>query len=499
MPETQEDFPMNKAKYIIVTEKPDLFTQITDRIVMTPSDFIAMKDFSIFSTKTKVINLSNRYDYLSKGYYVSLLAEARGNPCIPDASNIISLNWKRNHEFAIPELNSLLEKNYKEKCIDPLTRTYTSFFGRHENPAIELVTRRVFDLFRFPVISIEIKCVQNGKWAVNKIDTPPFTSLIKEQSALFHDALAKFTGSAWKNQSNKKQERYWIAILHNPDEQHSPSNKAALKKFITIGKKMGLWVELITKQDFSTLLEFDALFIRETTAINNHTFRFASKAEQEDIPCIDDPTSIIRCCNKVYLKELLEKHKLPIPKTTILDKKNVQDFEKKIELPCVLKVPDGSFSRGVSKVKTIEEFRETASTLFQKSEIILAQEYMPSEYDWRIGVLNNEPIFANKYFMAKGHWQIYNHEAKKKNSQYGAHTSIAIEDVPENVLKTAISATKAIGKSLYGVDLKQLEDGRIVVIEVNDNPNIDHGVEDEILGDALYEKILGHIVKMIES
>ncbi len=54
-------------------------------------------------------------------------------------------------------------------------------------------------------------------------------------------------------------------------------------------------------------------------------------------------------------------------------------------------------------------------------------------------------------------------------------------------------AAALIGKGLYGVDLK-LINGRAVVIEINDNPSIDHEVEDAVLGDELYYRILNHFV-----
>ncbi|MCB1531954.1 MAG: RimK family protein [Alphaproteobacteria bacterium] len=492
---------MSGVKYVIVTDKPKLFEQSSHIKILSPADFIDPKE-PLFEDKRKpkIINLSGRYGYLSKGYYVSLLAEARGMPCIPDVSNIIALEWKRNYDFALPELNALLEKNYKKPFEEPLARTYTSFFGRHEDPQVETVSRRIFDLFRFPIVSFEIKLQPSEKWGISKIETPSFNSLTTIQLKKFHNALNTFTGSSWaKLQRNKKQERYWIAVLHDPKEENPPSNKAALKKFIAIGKKMGLWVELITKADFSSLLEFDALLIRETTAINNHTYRFASKAEKEDIACVDDTNSIIRCCNKVYLKELMEAHNIPIPKTMVLEKRTVADVEKEMRFPIVLKVPDGSFSKGVIKVKTKEELLEKAAAMLQKSEVILCQEFIPSEYDWRIGVLNNKPLYASKYYMAKNHWQIYNNDVKSKKLREGDDKSIALSKVPKKIIEVALAATRPIGNGLYGVDIKQLEDGRIVVIEVNDNPNIDHGVEDRIAGDALYKKILEHLVRQIES
>jgi glutathione synthase/RimK-type ligase-like ATP-grasp enzyme len=38
-----------------------------------------------------------------------------------------------------------------------------------------------------------------------------------------------------------------------------------------------------------------------------------------------------------------------------------------------------------------------------------------------------------------------------------------------------------------------------LVIEINDNPNIDYGVEDKILGDSLYSKIMLSFLKRLES
>lgn len=494
---------MQNVKFIIVTDKPKLFQASDDRLIVSPREFMgSAAAFTGFKKPPKIINLSSKYDYLSQGYYISLLAEARESLCIPDVANIIRLNWKRNYEFALPELNQLLEKHYNEGFAEPLERTYTSFFGRHDNSKIEPLTRRLFDLFRFPILSFKVKYVQGGRWVVDKIDTPAFSALVEEQAKQFHEALAKFTGSAWRSSTQgKKQERFWLAILHDPAEKNPPSNKAALKKFQDIGKKMNIWVELITKADFPTLLEYDALFIRETTAINNHTFRFASKAEHENIPCIDDTTSIIRCCNKVYLKELLEKHHIATPRTLILDKYGVEQImaDASFQFPVVLKVPDGAFSRGMYKASNKTELKEKSALLFKNSEVILAQEFVPSKYDWRIGVLNNKPLFASKYFMAEGHWQIYNHDAKKKHDQYGDDECVPIEDVPDAVMQTALKATKYVGKGLYGVDLKQLDDGRVLVIEVNDNPNIDSGVEDKLLGNELYRLILSRITEMIEE
>jgi glutathione synthase/RimK-type ligase-like ATP-grasp enzyme len=65
------------------------------------------------------------------------------------------------------------------------------------------------------------------------------------------------------------------------------------------------------------------------------------------------------------------------------------------------------------------------------------------------------------------------------------------------VLDTALKAANLIGDGLYGVDLKQVGK-KVYVIEVNDNPNIDAGMEDKIIKDELYRIVMKSFVKRIE-
>ena len=72
-----------------------------------------------------------------------------------------------------------------------------------------------------------------------------------------------------------------------------------------------------------------------------------------------------------------------------------------------------------------------------------------------------------------------------------------MEDVPAIILQTAQKAASLIGDGLYGVDLK-LINGQVYVVEVNDNPNIDFGVEDLVLKDSLYDILIDSMIHRIE-
>jgi glutathione synthase/RimK-type ligase-like ATP-grasp enzyme len=213
---------------------------------------------------------------------------------------------------------------------------------------------------------------------------------------------------------------------------------------------------------------------------------------------IDDPDSILRCSNKVYLAELLSRHAIPTPKTMVVHRDNVKEVVPTLGLPCVLKRPDSAFSLGVVKVESDEELQRKVGEFLEKSDLIVAQEWLVTDFDWRIGVLDRQPLYACRYMMAPGHWQVIKRADGKDKEVEGATIALPVEDVPSHVLETAVKAANFIGNGLYGVDLKEV-DGRSYVIEVNDNPNVDHGNEDAVLGDAVYERIMDVFRARIEA
>ena len=290
--------------------------------------------------------------------------------------------------------------------------------------------------------------------------------------------------------------RYDLAILHDPDAQEPPSNAEALKRFVKAAESLEMRAELITRDDYARIAEYDALFIRETTAVNHHTYRFARRALAEGLIVIDDPQSIVRCTNKVYLAELLSRHDIAIPKTVVLHRENSVNVIAELGFPCILKRPDSSFSRGVVKVSSESELQEQLAILFEDSDLVVAQEFVPTTFDWRIGILNRKPLFACKYFMADDHWQIIRPDVNG-DGRYGKSETIPVELAPRRAVSAALKAANLIGDGLYGVDVKE-SNKKFSIIEVNDNPNIDAGVEDTVLREELYNRIMELFLDRIE-
>ncbi|WP_439814252.1 RimK family protein [Zavarzinia sp. CC-PAN008] len=482
------------AHVIIVEKRGDFRWPDPGGRVATVEDYLG--DPQRFTQRNpQIINLCRNYDYLSVGYYCSLLAEARQDKVVPSVATLVELERRSIYRFLLAELDVLLRKVTRRDPPKVQAMDLYVVFGRPDDSRFDDLADRAFDLFRCPLLKLEL--VAEPKWHVKAIEPLSLKALPEALDALFQDSLERFTRRRWPKIRARTGPRYDLAILHDPQDKLPPSDARTLQKFVSVGEQMGIDVELIERRDFSRLAEFDALFIRETTAIPHHTYRFAVKAQSEGMPVMDDPASIIRCTNKVFLAELLRTNGVPTPRTLILSKPDAQGPASQLGYPLVLKIPDGSFSRGVKKVDNADEFVDVSRIMLKDSELILAQEFMPTEFDWRIGVLEGQAIFACQYMMARKHWQIINH-GPGGTVQDGAARTFAVEDVPKEVVRVAEQAARLIGDGLYGVDLKQTKSG-VFVIEVNDNPNIDCGVEDKVLRDDLYRLILGSFQRRLEA
>ncbi|MCB1635558.1 MAG: RimK family protein, partial [Xanthomonadales bacterium] len=421
-----------------------------------------------------------------------------GHKVTPSVRALNDLRRRSIYGLGIEDLNQDLSRFLPEENRDTVDFGILAYFGETASEPLGDLARQVFEAFPCPILRIEFE--RDRRWQIASVKPVGLHSLAESQEDAFAAALDRYSKKLWRGPRSRRKYRYDVAILRDPAEKMPPSNKKALKAFVAAGKELGIDVDLIDRNDYARLAEYDALFIRETTALDHHTYRFANRAEREDMVVIDDPTSILRCTNKIYLADLMRSRKLPTPHTEILYKDEAKRLAEMVEplgFPLVLKVPDGSFSRGIVKVANPDELKAGADTLFQQSSLLLAQEFMPTEFDWRIGILNREPLYACQYFMSRGHWQIYNHGAARGSDRSGSFRTLPIRDVPAEVVKLALRATAPIGTSLYGVDLKQVGD-RVVIIEVNDNPNVDAGVEDAYLGEDLYRRIMGEFLRRLE-
>lgn len=472
---------------IVVDNVSDWPVDIPGTEIALARDYLANPEYAKLRN-LRLFNFCRSFRYQSTGYYVSLLAEARGHRPLPDVVTIQDLKSRSIIKLSTTDIDGLVKKSLKPLASQEFTLSI--YFGRNLAQRYQRLSRQLFNQFTAPLLRARF-ARKAGEWQLTSLKPLALGDVPEGHREFLFGAARDYFARRRPPTRKPHSWRYDMAILVNPEEAQPPSDERALRRFARAARERGFAVEFVTREDYGSLGEFDALFIRETTLVNHHTYRFARRASLDGLVVIDDPESILRCTNKVYLAELLERHRIGAPKTLVVHRDNADKVASALGLPCVLKQPDGSFSRGVVKVETKAELKAELVRFLDKSDLVLAQAFVPTEFDWRIGVIDQKPLYACRYYMARQHWQIYKHHQPGGGGKYdeGEADTVPIEQAPAQVIETALKAANAIGNGLYGVDLKDF-DGNCQVIEINDNPSVESGYEDAVLGEALYGRIM---------
>ena len=268
------------------------------------------------------------------------------------------------------------------------------------------------------------------------------------------------------------------------------SERNALLMFKSTAESMGHSFEFIFKEDITRIPEYDAMFIRATTDPSNSAYIVSRLAEQSGLKVIDDPHSIRICSNKVIQHDLFQKNNIPSPKSILFygdySREALDTVFRTLGLPVIIKTPYTRFSSHVEKANNETEFIELAKHLLRKAKVLVLQEYIQSDFDWRVGILRNEVLYLCKYCIPEGGWKV----KSKINGRnvWGETIALWRNSISPELKEISIRLSKYVGDGLYGLDIKETNDG-YKVIEINDNPSIYDGYEDAVDKD-IYEKII---------
>ncbi|MCB1803330.1 MAG: RimK-like ATPgrasp N-terminal domain-containing protein, partial [Gammaproteobacteria bacterium] len=273
------------SDHIILLDSTEQWKQdFPDYPVIAVRDYLVDPAWSNRRT-LRVINLCRDTDYHSPGYYASLLAEARGHKVIPSVRTLQDLSRKSLYGSELSDLDRRVEKLFREQPTEVTRFEVLVCFGQCEARGLRRLGSALFDTFRSPLIKVELK--RDKIWHIASIRSVGLKSVKRNQREFFFDAMAGYLRRPWRAARDRRQMRFDLAILYDPNEALAPSDRRALARFIRAARSVGIDAELITARDFGRLAEFDALFIRETTNVNHHTYRFARRAAAEGLVVID--------------------------------------------------------------------------------------------------------------------------------------------------------------------------------------------------------------------
>jgi glutathione synthase/RimK-type ligase-like ATP-grasp enzyme len=478
------------SRLFVVNNPSNWPLQIPGVEVVSARAYLSDSEYSDIPN-AKVFNLCRTYRYMSTGYYVSLLAEARGHRAIPSILTLQDMRTDALFRLRSEDLDDLIQKSLSHLKAEKYQ--LNMYFGKTIVKRYARLARELFSYFEAPLLRAHF--VFRKKWELDQVYPIAVKDIPDWQRPFVVTAAGEYFLKLDRSPRRRKRFEYDLAILYNPAESEPPSDARALRKFCRAAEQVGMDPDLVTREDYRRIAEFDALFIRETTAVNHHTYRFARRAAAEGLAVIDDPESIIRCTNKVYQAEVFERHRLPTPRTMIVQRDNASQVADTLNLPCVLKQPDSAFSQGVVKVDSRAELEDEVSRRLESSDLLIAQEFMPTDFDWRVGVLEGKVLYVCRYFMAHRHWQILKH-TRRGGIRSGRVETIAARRAPREVIRLGVAAAQLMGDGLYGIDIKQ-RGKEFFLIEANDNPSIEAGYEDTFIGDVLYLKIMKSIHRRI--
>src|SRR5678815_2949958 len=112
---------------LIIVEKPEGWNlHLEDVEVITPARYITDEIYQS-AKNLKVLNLCKSYQYQSEGYYVSLLAEARGHKVLPGISTIQDLRFPSILRDDSLDFDELIQNTFKSEPYDRVE--FNIYFG----------------------------------------------------------------------------------------------------------------------------------------------------------------------------------------------------------------------------------------------------------------------------------------------------------------------------------------------------------------------------------
>ncbi len=455
---------MSRTRVVAVVSDPADARGLPEGIAVTADQYLEGGD-ALAEPGAVVVNLCRSWKYGSKGYYVSLLADARGQHAIPSVevsegfgetyglfralqeagvSTIDPEEMRARRRaakpapgegagedeeapraFPVPIVRVQEEGGWScRPALEDEAAETLVFLGSAADARFRNTALSVYREWPAPVLRIQL-AREEGEWKVTAVAPVPLQRLEDDDRRQLCEALADQKRIVRRGKEAPREERRAsIAVLVDPDDAFSPSSPETLDRLERIALRMNVHVRRIGPDELHRLPEYDALFIRALTGVSEPAFQFALRAEALGMPVVDDSQSIIRCGNKVFLEELLRREGIPTPRTRIMTRHTPWEQVAELSSPIVIKLPDGSFSAAVHKVSSRDEFRRRADDMFRRSPLIIAQEFLPTDYDWRITVLDGRLLFACRYHMARGHWQIRAQSAAG-NERYGRVEAVA--------------------------------------------------------------------------
>src|SRR5258706_14509907 len=173
---------------LVVVEKPENWKfSLEDVDVVTPDDYITKESFQS-AKNLKVLNLCKSYQYQSEGYYVSLLAEARGHKVLPGVSTIQDLRFPSILRDDSLDFDALIQNTFRNEPYDRVE--FNVYFGITQSEHLNKLALQLFQLVQAP--SLRASFSKKNKWVLHSIKPISLSEVPEADKPVLVQALEKY-------------------------------------------------------------------------------------------------------------------------------------------------------------------------------------------------------------------------------------------------------------------------------------------------------------------
>src|SRR3954468_10946363 len=173
-------------KAVIVTDQKQNWFEIPDATVLTARHYLAEPE-SGNEGSVRVLNLCGTGRYQGRGYYVSLVAEARGQPPVPDVKTIGDLKSEAYVRALGAEIQPLVQETLHH---DESERYQLDIcFGKHRSH--QALAEQLFARARAPLLRALFARAE-GSWRLDALQAIGLADVALQDRAFLVEAVKSF-------------------------------------------------------------------------------------------------------------------------------------------------------------------------------------------------------------------------------------------------------------------------------------------------------------------
>lgn len=237
------------------------------------------------------------------------------------------------------------------------------------------------------------------------------------------------------------------------------------------------------------LKDIDAIIPRIGASVTFYGAAVVRQFEMMNVPTAVESQALVRSRDKLRSLQILARANVGMPKTVFTNySKEVKKIIDSVGgAPLIVKLLEGTQGYGVVLAPTKKAAESIIDAFHSMKARVIVQEFIEEAKgaDIRAFVIDNKVVGAMKRQGKEG-------EFRSNLHQGGTGTLIKLS---KEERKVALTAAKAMGLSIAGVDLLQSERGPLV-LEVNSSPGLE-GIEKTTNKDVASE-LINYVIKKIE-